>query len=115
MNGELDLELYTISIIGLNNALETLDKTSFEEVCGNFQEFYQDVVNDLNLEEIQMNDYYMFFENGKTVFPQYIQTLKDIENEDIKDSLESLINVFENLNKIASAFPAQQEMINETH
>ncbi|MBQ6100032.1 MAG: hypothetical protein IJL02_09280 [Methanobrevibacter sp.] len=111
MNGELDLELYTISIIGLNNALETLDKTSFEEISNNLEEFYQDVINDLNQEEIQMNDYYMFFENGRTIFPQYIETLKKIDNDELKESLTSLINTFENLNKIVSAFPAQQEMI----
>lgn len=58
-----------------------------------------------------MNDYYLFFENGKTVFPQYIEALNEIKNEEIKDSTDSLINIFENLNRIASAFPAQQEMI----
>lgn len=113
MNGELDLELYTISIIALNNALENPkpSQESFKEIADNFQDFYRDVVNDLNRDEIQLNEYYLFFENGKNVFPQYIETLNEIDNEDIEDSLDSLINVFENLNKIASAFPAQQEMI----
>ncbi|MDO5859674.1 hypothetical protein [Methanobrevibacter sp.] len=115
MNGELDLELYTISLIALNNALENLEtpeiKTTFEEISGNFKELYEDIITDLNREEIQFNEYYLFFENGKNTFPQYIETLKQIKNDEIKGSLDSLINVFENLNKIASAFPVQQEMI----
>lgn len=118
MNGEIDLELYTISLIALNNALENLEKseikTTFEEIAENFKELYEDIIDDLNQEEIQFNEYYLFFENGKQIFPQYIETLKGIKNEEIKDSLDSLINIFENLNKIASAFPAQQEMIQWT-
>lgn len=116
MNGELDLELYTISIIGLNNALNKLDnsqmndeiKEMFKESCNNFQKLYDDIVNDLNQDEIQFNDYYMFFQNGKQMFPQYIENLKSIENEEINDYINSLINIFENLNRIAEAFPSQQ-------
>ena len=116
MNGELDLELYTISIIGLNNALNKLNnsqmndeiKEMFKESCNNFQELYDDIVNDLNQDEIQFNDYYMFFQNGKQMFPQYIENLKSIENEEINDYINSLINIFENLNRIAEAFPSQQ-------
>ena len=111
MNGEIDLELYTISIIALNNALENPDENSFKDIAENFQELYEDIINDLNQNEIQFNDYYLFFENGKRVFPQYIETLKKIENDKNKDGLNSLINTFENLNKIAGAFPSQQEMI----
>lgn len=115
MNGELDLELYTISLIGLNNALENLEsptiRTKLKEISDNFQELYEDIINDLNQEEIQLNDYYLFFENGKIVFPQYIETLNETKNEEIKDSIDSLINIFTNLNKIASAFPAQKDMI----
>ena len=109
MNGEIDLELYTISIIALNNALEKHDdsKDSFKEIAENLQDFYDDVINDLNQEELQMNEYYLFFENGKRTFPQYIETLKESNNEYIKDSIDTLINVFENLNKISAAFPAQ--------
>ena len=111
MNGEIDLELYTISIIALNNALENPSEDSFKEVACNFQELYEDIINDLNQEEIQFDDYYLFFQNGKTTFPQYIETLKEIKNEEIKDSTDSLIKIFENLNKIAIAFPSQQDMI----
>ena len=74
MNGEIDLELYTISIIGLNNALENPENDdSFKEIVENFQELYEDIINDLNQDEIQFNDYYLFFENGKNVFPEEIE------------------------------------------
>lgn len=119
MNGEIDLELYTISMIRLNNALEKLEtsqdnddiKEMFKESCRDFEELYKDIISDLNGEEIQFNDYYLFFENGKQVFPQYIDALKKIENEEIKEYIDSLINVFANLNKISKSFPSQQDMV----
>ena len=119
MNGEIDLELYTISIIRLNKALEKLEtsqnnddiKEMFKESCRDFEELYKDIISDLNGEEIQFNDYYLFFENGKQVFPQYIDALKKIENEEIKEYIDSLINVFANLNKISKSFPSQQDMV----
>lgn len=119
MNGEIDLELYTISMIRLNNALEKLETSPdsddiekmFKESCRDFEELYKDIISDLNEDEIQFNDYYLFFENGKQVFPQYIDALKDINNKDLEKYIDSLINVFSNLNKIAKAFPNQQEMV----
>ena len=119
MNGEIDLELYTISMIRLNNALEKLEtsqdndgiKEMFKESCGDFENLYEDIISDLNEDEIQFNDYYLFFENGKQVFPQYIDALKNIENKEFKEYIDSLINVFTNLNKIAKAFPSQQDMM----
>ena len=119
MNGEIDLELYTISMIRLNNSLEKLEtsqdnddiKEMFKESCRDFEELYKDIISDLNGEEIQFNDYYLFFENGKQVFPQYIDALKKIENEEIKEYIDSLINVFANLNKISKSFPSQQDMV----
>ena len=119
MNGEIDLELYTISMIRLNNALEKLETSPdsddiekmFKESCRDFEELYKDIISDLNEDEIQFNDYYLFFENGKHVFPQYIDALKDINNKDLEKYIDSLINVFSNLNKIAKAFPNQQEMV----
>lgn len=119
MQGEIDLELYTISIIRLNNALEKMEnsqfshetKEMFKESCNNFKELYTDIINDLNNEDTQFNEYYLFFQNGKQMFPQYIETLKSIDNIEIEDEINSLINVFMNLNKIADAFSSQKEMI----
>ena len=86
-------------------------KEMFKESCRDFEELYKDIISDLNGEEIQFNDYYLFFENGKQVFPQYIDALKKIENEEIKEYIDSLINVFTNLNKISKSFPSQQDMV----
>lgn len=110
MDGELDLELYTFAIIRLNNALDNLEnnkdaKTMFSESADELDEFFKDTVNDLNQEEVNYNEYELFFKNGKNSFPEYINILKETLNKtddkSIKHSLESLINTFTNLNKIA--------------
>lgn len=117
MNGELDLELYTISIIRLNTAIKKLEDSEdeavklFNESADDMQTLYKDIINDLNQEEVNFGEYYPFFENGKQIFPEYISALGSIENEKISESINKLINVFNNLNKIADGFPAQSEVI----
>lgn len=108
MNGEPDFELYTISLIRLNTAfekLETDEKEALEMIkksSDDFEELYKDILNDLEKDEILIADYYSFFENGKTVFPMYIEALRELDVND--ESVDSLINTFTNLNKIAQAF-----------
>ena len=117
MDGEIDLELYTLSIIRLNNALEKLEnskptdeiKNMFTQSYKDLHKLYEDIVNDLNQDEINLNEYYLFFKNGKQVFPQYISVLGNIEETELKDIINSLINIFSNLNKISEAF-AKNEM-----
>ena len=111
MDGELDLELYTVCLIRLNNGLEKLEyditasKAMFEDSASDLKEFFLDTVDNLNRKEIDYREYELFFENGKNSFPQYINILKEtLDNtydDELKDSLESLINTFTNLNKIA--------------
>lgn len=112
MNGELDLELYTISIIRLNTALQKLDEPDtislFNQSAEDLQRLYEDILDDLNQDEVNFGEYYPFFENGKQTFPQYIEVLGSIENENFTEPINKLINIFNNLNKIADAFPAQQ-------
>ena len=112
MYGEIDLESYTISIIRLNTAFQKLEdnvevleiKNLFEESYNDLQKIYLDIVDDLNQDEVNLNEYYLFFANGKQTFPQYIEALKSINNEELESSVNSLLNVFENLNKIAKEF-----------
>ena len=112
MNGEIDLESYTISIIRINTALQKFEdkqdiseiKTLFEESFNDLEKLYKDTVDDLNQEEVNLNEYYLFFQNGRQMFPQYIEVLGNIENDELDDVLNSLINVFRNLDKIAEAF-----------
>ena len=112
MYGEIDLESYTISIIRLNTAFQKLEdnadvleiRSLFEESYEDLQKIYLDIVDDLNQDEVNLNEYYLFFANGKQAFPQYIEALKSINNDELESSVKSLLNVFENLNKIAKEF-----------
>lgn len=118
MDGEIDLELYTISIIRLNSALEKLEnqepinevKSMFCESADDLNRLYEDIIKDLNQDEININEYYLFFQNGKQIFPQYIEVLGDIDNKELDDEITSLITTFNNFNKISDAFP-QNEMM----
>lgn len=118
MYGEIDLESYTLSIIRLNTAFDKLKnnddineiKTMLNDSYNDLNKLYIDIVEDLNQEEVNVNEYYLFFSNGKQIFPQYIEILKNIENYELEDEVSSLINVFENLNKIAEPF-SSDEMI----
>lgn len=115
MYGEIDLELYTLSIIRLNTAFEKLKsendineiKTMFKESYSDLDKLYKDIVEDLNRKEVNLNEYYMFFSNGKQTFPPYIKILQEIENDELEEEISSLINVFENLNKIAEPFSTE--------
>lgn len=111
MDGIIDLESYTISLIRINSALSKLEdndideaKELLDESFRDLQKVYLETVEDLNQEEVNLNEYYLFFENGKQTFPQYIEALGNIENEELSESVSNLANVFNNLNKIAEGF-----------
>ena len=112
MYGEIDLESYTLAIIRLNTAFGKLEGSSqlnevkklFDESLDDLEKLYKDIVNDLNQNEVNLNEYYLFFQNGKQTFPQYIEALSKINQEELQDSVNSLLNVFNNLNKIAEGF-----------
>lgn len=112
MYGEIDLESYTISIIRLNTAFGKLEnsdsikevKSLLEESLDDLEKLYMEIVDDLNNDEVNINEYYLFFQNGRQVFPQYIEVLGSIENVEIQEVVNSLLNVFTNLNKIADGF-----------
>lgn len=118
MDGEIDLELYTIAIIRLNNAFKKLEndepvneiKTLLKESSDDLNELYKSIVEDLNCEEVNINEYYLFFSNGKIAFPQYLEILKNIDRKEFQNEIDSLINVFTNLNGIAKPF-STNEMI----
>ena len=119
MEGIIDLELYTIAVIRLNNALEKLQEQQlndeiillFKESSNDFQELYSDIISDLNQNEILFDEYYLFFENWKQLYPKYMQILESIEHEKLKDSLDSLKEVFNNLKKTAEDFSIQMGMV----
>lgn len=110
MNGEIDLELYTLSIIKLNNAIAQIDNINediinlFKECADDFEKLYEDILDDLNQEYVNFGEYWPFFQNGKQTFPQYIEILTSIDNPKINEYKNQLIQTFNNLNKIAEAF-----------
>ena len=118
MYGEIDLESYTISIIRINSALSKLEsgddisevKDLFNDSFNDLNKLYKDIVDDLNQEEVNFNEYHLFFQNGKQTFPQYIEVLGNIDNPELEKCLYDLVNVFNNLNKIADGFN-QNELI----
>ena len=112
MYGEIDLESYTVSIIRLNTAFGKLEnsdsiqevKTLLEESLNDLEKVYKDIVDDLNQDEVNLNEYYLFFQNGRQTFPQYIEALGNIDNTELQEVVNLLLNVFTNLNKIAGGF-----------
>ena len=109
MYGEIDLESYTISLIRLNSAFQKLDnvneaKEMFEESLNDLEKLYRDIVEDLNQDEVNLNEYYLFFQNGLETFPQYIEALSNVDEDELQDVINGLLNVFTNLNKIADGF-----------
>ena len=118
MYGEIDLESYTISLIRINSALSKLEaeedisqvKELFNDSFRDLNKLYKDIVDDLNQEEVNLNEYHLFFQNGKQTFPQYIEVLGNIDNPELEKCLYDLVNVFNNLNKIADGFN-QNELI----
>ena len=114
MHGEIDLETYTISIIRLNSAFQKLEnidevKEMFKESYNDLQRIYLDIVTDLNQNNIILNEYYLFFQNGKQTFPQYIDVLSNIHEKKLQEEVNLLINLFSNLNKIADGFSRSDE------
>ena len=112
MYGEIDLESYTVSIIRLNTAFGKLEnsdsikevKTLLEESLNDLEKVYQDIVDDLNQDEVNLNEYYLFFQNGKQTFPQYIEAVGNIDHSELQEVVNGLLNVFTNLTKIADGF-----------
>lgn len=112
MYGEIDLESYTISLIRINSALSKLEddedisevKELFNDSFHDLNRLYKEIVDDLNQEEVNLNEYHLFFQNGKQTFPQYIEVLGGIENPKLEECLYNLVTVFMNLNKIADGF-----------
>ena len=154
MNSELNLELYTIAMTRLNNGFAKIgdiiqDNTElinsstdaedfnklaikikrtlpdFRKSSSEFEEFYNDIVDDLSQDEINVNEYQPFFEHVDEVFPAYESQLNDgiaglkesiggvnpkIDNE--LDELEELLNkTGEIFNKILKLSDEQMVII----
>ncbi len=109
MDGEIDLELYTISMIRLNTIFQKIEDkeivnevtSDIEDCVNDLSQLQKDIVADLSQEEININEYDPFFENGMVLFPEYYKTIESYiekeEDETLKSSLNDLSDIFSKL------------------
>lgn len=106
MDGEIDLELYTISMIRLNSIFQKIEDdeivtdiiSDIDDCFNDLNQLYEDISNDLSQEEININEYDPFFENGMVMFPEYTKSIDEaVENaddENLKAALNNLSGIF---------------------
>ena len=119
MDGEIDLETYTISIIRLNSAFEKLEndepidgiRKMLEDSYNDLNKLYHDIVNDLNQDrDPNLNEYYMFLRMENRYFHNTLMHWETLKIMNLMKVLIHFLNVFNNLNKIAEAFPKNEMM-----
>ena len=105
MDGEIDLELFTLAVLKLNSSLQKIENNDtagvndlIKDSNNDFKTLYDDVKNDISQKEINYNEYDVFFENIKLKFPGYLDTIGEyietVKDEDINKSLSELLNIF---------------------
>lgn len=112
MYAEIDLELFTISIIRLNSAFEKLEnnepieevKNMIDESIDDLQKLYDNIDYDLKNNEVSYNEYYLFLQYSSHMLPRYMKDIENIENDELEDNLNNLIAVFDKLNRLAISF-----------
>ena len=120
MDGEIDLELYTVSIIRLNNIFQKVEnKENIAEINNNllkcindFYKLYKDIVDDFKEGKINCNEYDPFFENGLNTFPTYMKKIEELfektDNDEFKDNLTVLLTIFSKLIKVGNEYYKQR-------
>lgn len=116
MDGEIDLELYTLCIIRLNNALSKIEENGISDdvnsmlsdCVSDLKELCDDIEYDLSQDEINCNEYDYFFENGLELFPTYIKTIegyfKKADDENTEGNLKTLMEQFARLLTLADEY-----------
>lgn len=125
MDGEIDLELYTISIIRLNSIFQKIEDkkivtdiiSDINDCFNDLNQIYEDILNELSKEEININEYDPFFENGMVMFPEYTksidETIGKIDDENLKVALNSLSDLFVKLIKVGNEYFEKEVHSNE--
>ena len=77
--------------------------------CRNdLKQLHEEIVDDLSKEEININEYDPFFENGMVMFPEYTknidQAIQTSNDENLKNSLNDLCDVFVGLIKTGNEY-----------
>lgn len=79
-----------------------------------FEALLNDIVNDLNQEEINYNEYDPFFENISQLFPSYIIKLNEyLKNDTLKEKINTLIKIFNKILKTSDEYLKCEDNYNE--
>lgn len=112
MNGEIDLELFTVTILELNNSFQKLNdgnfdvKESLDSCYENLKTVYNSLNEILNADEINANEVELFCSYSLNMFPEYKSQLTELDNLDdnLNESVINLIEIFDKLCKIAKDY-----------
>lgn len=112
MNGEIDLELFTLAILEMNNAFSKLDennsdvKHSLDSSHENLKKLSDSLKEITNSEEINDTEVEPFFTFAINTFPGYKNQLANLENldDDLNESVINLIEVFDELYRISDDY-----------
>ncbi|MDO5823982.1 hypothetical protein [Methanobrevibacter sp.] len=116
MDGEIDLELYTISLIRLNSIFQKIEDekivtdiiSDINDCFNDLNQLNEDILNDLSQAEININEYDPFFENGMVMFPEYTkgidEIIEKIDDENLKAALNTLSDLFVKLIKVGNEY-----------
>ena len=124
MDYEIDLELYTITIVSMNSAFSKLEADEFDdgaimllnESLENFEKIYQSTLIDLSMSEINYGEYDYFLLNVYSAFPGYIESIEiynqTVINNELKAILNELKNLFASFIKIAEDYFKKRGVLN---
>jgi hypothetical protein len=116
MAGEIDLELYTICVIRLNNVFQKIEdneeiseiNSDLTDCINDFSELYGEIVHDLKEGTVDYNEYDPFFENGINTFPTYVKNIEKysekVDDEELKTNFELLLLIFRKLIKVGHEY-----------
>ncbi|WP_405290669.1 hypothetical protein [Methanobrevibacter sp.] len=116
MDFEIDLELYTFTIVNMNSSFERLEQDEFDakviellnRSIENLKKIYQTTLIGISLTEINYGEYDYFLFTVFTSFPRYIKNIKEynlsVINNKLKLLLIELIELLESFVKISEDY-----------
>ena len=116
MNYEIDLELYTFTLIKMNSAFSKFDNDEFDnegiellkESIEDLNKLYQNTLIDLSLREINYGEYDHLLLTVFTAFPRYVKDIENysltVTNDELKLLLNDLAKLLDSFVKIAEDY-----------
>lgn len=122
MNYEIDLELYTLSIININSAFSKLEYDEFDiegikllkKSIEDFNKLYQNTLIDMSLREINYGEYDYFLMTVFTTFPKYVENIENYNlriNNELKLLLKEIVELLNNFVKISEDYLKKRGVI----